>query len=276
MILPPIEAPKLKLIEKGKLPNMRYMVMPDKGKIGIDMDLDRADLQVVVWEADDDELRAALRDGVDMHLLNAATIFNLPIPYDECKEGHPNQKEHKARYKAFRNKAKIGVHATNYGVGDRKLALSLGITVQEASQFRKRWFEAHPGIKRWHQRTIFQLAKDRTITNRFGYRIVYFDRPEVLLTRALAWLPQSTVAIVIDKAMDNIATHLAKEVDILLQVHDSLFMQCDEDKIHDIIPKIREQSLITIPYDQPLVIPVGFEVSNKTWGDVDKYERPDQ
>src|SRR6185369_14495873 len=115
-----IKPPELKLIKRGFLPNMRSLILPDIGYTGIDMDLDRADLQVVVWEADDEELRLALRTGVDMHLFNAASIFNLSmIPVDEMKENHPNYPDWKKRFTPQRNKAKIGVHATNYGAYDK-------------------------------------------------------------------------------------------------------------------------------------------------------------
>ena len=37
------------------------MFVPDEGYLIADADLDRADLQVVVWEADDQDLKAKLR-----------------------------------------------------------------------------------------------------------------------------------------------------------------------------------------------------------------------
>jgi DNA polymerase I len=268
-----IKPPELSLIRKGWLPNMRMLVSVDPGMVGIDMDLDRADLQVVVWEADDDDLRLALRSGIDMHLFNAAAIFNIRgIPTDEMVATHPNYEDHKKRYNAQRNKAKIGVHATNYGAYDKTVAEQLGITRHEASNFRERWFTAHPGIKKWHLRTARQLAENRTVTNKFGYRRVYFDRPDLLLTQALAWVPQSTVAIVIDHAMDNIVTHLSERVEILLQVHDSLYMQTAANTLDEILPLIERASLIEIPYDTPLTIPVGFEVTKTNWGECKKYK----
>ena len=51
-----------------KLPNIRRLFIPDPGQIIGDADLDRADLQVVVWEADDTELKQMLHEGVDLQL----------------------------------------------------------------------------------------------------------------------------------------------------------------------------------------------------------------
>ena len=56
------------------LPNIRSMYGPDEGFTFFDMDLDRADLQVVVRESGEPEWVAAMRMGVDMHLLNVYTM----------------------------------------------------------------------------------------------------------------------------------------------------------------------------------------------------------
>ena len=71
-------------------PNIRSMFIPDPGYTFFDGDLDRADLQVVVWEADDPMLKAALRMGVDIHLMNAYVLQNTNIPaLEELCESHP-------------------------------------------------------------------------------------------------------------------------------------------------------------------------------------------
>jgi len=154
------------------LPNVRKMFIPDPGMIIGDFDLAQADAQVVAWEANDEELKAIFRDpSADLHAENAKTIF-----------GKLTDK--------YRKLAKAGVHATNYGSGARTLASALGITVHEAERFQRRWFEAHPGIKEWHQRTLHSLQTKRMVTNAFGFRRYYFDRIEGLLPEALAWVPQ--------------------------------------------------------------------------------------
>ena len=77
------------------LPNVRSLFGPDPGNTFFDMDLDRADLQVVVWEADDAMLKAALRQGVDIHLLNAFVIEGKePPPLDELVPTHARYPDH--------------------------------------------------------------------------------------------------------------------------------------------------------------------------------------
>lgn len=239
-----------------KLPNIRKLFTPDPGKIFWDMDLDRADLQVVVWEADDAELKQALREGVDLHCLNAKTLFNLSCPLGEIK----------AKFPLKRQLAKSWVHGTNYGGGPRTMAIACGITVKEAERMQYRWFEAHPGIKRWHERTTEDLAKTHSVRNRFGYRRFYFDRLEGILPEALAWIPQSTVACVINEVWIRFNKHLP-DVDVLIQVHDSLAGQLEFVNATETLMEMRELAKVTIPYPDPLVIPVGINTSQISWGD---------
>lgn len=225
-----------------ELPNVRKLFIPDSGFTFFDLDLDRADLQVVVWEADDRELKSLLRSGTDIHAENARVLG------------------------ISRQLAKSWVHGTNYGGGPRTMATACGITVHQAERMRERWFQAHPGIRKWHERTEHQLRLTKTVSNRLGYRRFYFDRVEGLLPEALAWIPQSTVACVINRVMLNIWDNL-KEVQVLLQVHDSLAGQFPSHLREWCLKRIKEEAQVTIPYDDPLVIPVGIKVSDRSWGD---------
>lgn len=232
------------------LPAVRKIFVPDEGYTLIDMDLDRADAQVVAWEANDETLKQMFREGIDIHSENAKVI------------------------KSTRQMAKTFVHATNYVGSARTVASHCGILVKEAEEGQRRWFEAHPGIKDWHKRTAVQLRSTGIIENKFGFKINFFDRPDSILPEAVAWIPQSTVALVINKALLNIHRNLSPTVQPLLQVHDSLVMQTPTALTQSLLPKIREQSLITVPYPDPLVIPVGFKTSEVSWGDCKEIEIP--
>jgi DNA polymerase-1 len=253
---------------KFKLPNIRKLFVPDPGFTFFDGDLDRADLQVVVWEADDAELKAAMKMGVDMHLLNAYTLAgkNLP-PLEELNETHPRYQDHRIPYKKERQLAKSFIHGTNYGGGARTMALAANITVHQADKFQKLYFDKYPGLRKWHERTEVQLKAHRFVENKFGYRRYYFDRVDGLLPEALAWIPQSTVAIYINHIWLNIFNNV-KEVQTLLQVHDSIAGQFPTHLADWCLKKMKEEaSKIIIPYSDPLVIPFGIKTSTKSWGD---------
>lgn len=158
---------------------------------------------------------------------------------------------------------------TNYGGSARTMAANCGITVHQSDTMRKRWFAAHPGIFDWHRRVEQSLASHRSVWNAFGYRRMYFDRIEGILPEALAWIPQSTVAIVINTGLVRVFRNLP-EIQLLLQVHDSLVMQTNRVHIPSVFPKIRKLLEVTIPYPDPLVIPVSAKGSYVSWGDCEK------
>jgi len=249
------------------LPNIRAMYGPDPGFTFFDMDLDRADLQVVVWEAGDEQLKAALRLGVDIHLLNVYTLDKQnPPPMEELVETHPRYLDHRGPRKAKREFAKTFCHATNYVGGAKTVAAHTGRTVHEIDRAQQLWFSAHPGIKRWHDTILEQITKRRFVENRFGYRWYIFDRLDGLLPEACAWIPQSTVGIVINRIWTAFYTELP-EVQVLLQVHDSLAGQFPTHRRDQLLSRMRALSRIPVPYDDPLIIPTGIKTSDVSWGD---------
>jgi DNA polymerase-1 len=237
------------------LPNIKRLFRPDSGFILFDADLEQADAQIVAWESDDDILKEIFRDpDLDLHTENAKMIFGS-CPY----KSHPNRK-----------KAKAGCHAVNYGVGAKTLAKTLGITVKEAEDFIKRWFEIHPGIKAWHNRTEHSMRSRGYIENVFGNRKYFFGdvTKPTALSEALAWVPQSTVGLVINRAWEILDKYPENELNVLLQVHDSLVGQVHHSRFASYLPKIRDAMLRPIPYNDPLTIGSSIEISPKSWGDI--------
>ncbi len=248
------------------LPNVRKLFIPDDGFTFFDMDLDRADMQVVVWESGEAALKEALHKGVDMHILNAITLAGKELPdLDWLCDGHPEYDRIKSLYKRERQLAKAFIHGTNYGGGPRTMAIAAGVTVAQAERFQRIYFGAYPGIKEWHNRTELQLKTKHYVQNAFGYRRYYFDRVDGLLPEALAWIPQSTVANVIDRAWLNIHNNIP-EVKVLLQVHDSLCGEFPTHKKAWCLQRMQEEARVIVPYEDPLIIPVGINCSEQSWG----------
>lgn len=90
-----------------------------------------------------------------------------------------------------------------------------------------------------------------------------------LYTKALAWCPQSTVAINTYKGALNLRREVSW-VELLLQVHDSLFVQYPirySDRLGDIKQALHR---VVVPYKDPLTIPWGVKVSRKSWGEAEQ------
>jgi len=245
-----------------KLPNVKKMFIPDTGHSILDIDLKQADAQVVAWDSGAEGLKEVFRQGLDLHSENAKIIFDIKVNWN------PDGNKY---HKRCRILAKRGVHATNYAITVQSLAKSLGITMKEAQNFIDKWFGAYPEILAWHDKINMDLSMKRQVENKFGYARYYFDRVETLLPEALAWIPQSTVAIVIEKGLIAI-NETMPEVQPLLQVHDSLVLQMEQKKVAHLLPQVKEKMEIIIPYDDPLIIGLDAQISNNSWGEVEPCE----
>lgn len=237
------------------LPNVRRLFVPDRGMMIADADLAGADAMVVAAEARDQSMLDFMLAGGDLHSRNATEIW-----------GHAFTSTEGTTRRHMRQQCKQATHATNYGSSANNLALVLKWPKQRVISFQQKWFTLHPGILEWHERTKFNLSHNRTITNKFGYRIIYFDRIDSVFTQALAWLPQSTVAEVCFRGAINLF-QTYPWCEPLLQVHDSIVFQFPI-RYHEPewLDRIKAALSIPIPYPVPLSIPWGMSTSEKSWG----------
>lgn len=245
------------------LPNIRKLFVPDPGYVLFDADLAGAEGQVVAWEADDRELKQWLRDGTDMHKRHAAEVGGATAIETLDPKSHA--------YYELRQSYKHATHAVHYGASAYSIARhpSIGWSVAKAERYIAAYFKRRPGVREWHARTASELKQKRTATNRFGYRIIYFDRTDGLLPQALAWVPQSTIALVCFKGALQLRSAMPF-IEILMQVHDSLVFQvpfAHAERYGDILRHLS----VEVPYpNDPLVVPWGLARSEKSWGDCEK------
>lgn len=270
-----------------ELPNVRSLFGPDSGYTFFDMDLDRADIQAMAWDADEPLLKEALRSKVDIHLLNVYLIDGQePPPFDELREDHPKYPDHRGPRKYKREFAKVFAHATDYLGKPRTVAVATGRTVHEVERAQRMYLGAYKGIASWQQRVIDQVRKRRYVENAFGYRWYIFDRiDDQVMPEAVAWIPQSTVSIVINRiwmaifldqpeaewgalTTDALLARFRNPsyIQVLLQVHDSLAGQFPTHKKEQALARLQELSRIVVPYDDPLIIPTGINTSEISWG----------
>ena len=237
-----------------ELPNVRSLFVPDPGYTFFDIDLSSADLRIVVWEADEPELKAMLGEGLDPYTEIAKEFYHDPT----ITKKDPRRQT----FKSF-------AHGTNYLGTVKGLAERLGLPVKQAEQTQRWYFDRFPRIKRWQDDLKDQVVKRRMVQNVFGHRCYFFDRIEgTIFNQAAAWIPQSTVACLINHAYVAIDRDLP-EVDILLQVHDSLAGQFPSHLGDRAVNAIVAKAEIALPYADPLVIPVGVKTSTESWGACD-------
>lgn len=247
----------------ASLPNIRKMFIPDSGSVIFDADLAGADAQVVAWEAGDEDLKAAFRAGVKIHMKNAEDIFG-----EEWRNAPGHHKDMGTKKGQMYYDNKRAVHATNYGASARTLAIVLGWSIARANQWQESWFRKHPEIHLWQRRVDAAVHSSRhCVENAFGFRRTYFDRADGILPQALAWIPQSTVARVCARgAINLINTFPFIERNQLLQVHDSIVFQVPKSEAYR-VSEFKKALEVTVPYPDPLTISWSLSSSEKSWGD---------
>lgn len=266
------------------LPNIRKLYIPDSGFTIAEVDLSGADAQVVARDADCKLMQQIFAERKKIWVESGRMMYGAAFMGPDGKR------------EPYYTRVKSGGHATDYGAKPRALSLALALTMHEAERFQKRWLEIYPEIKQWHKRVEMDLQTKRSVTNRFGYRRYYFDRIDDLLPEALAWIGQSTVACVanlglvhtgpahtnyswgiqyLNPSIETLRIRL-KELGFqkLLQVHDSVVFQYPTRNEAAILPLLHQALSVTVPYDNPLVIPWGLKTSTKSWGDAKDKEWP--
>ena len=250
------KAEELRKTKGVVFPNIRKLFVPDTGYLIIEADLSGADAQVVAWETGEERWKDLLKSGIKLHSVVAKELYGTDEQphYDMCKRR---------------------IHATNYGGGEKTLHQTLlGLygpehtSMQIEIDFQEYWFDTYPGVKDWHERIEKSLKKNYGVTNQFGNRIIFQDRIDTVFNQALAWVPQSTVALVCVRGALAIKRNFSF-VEILMQVHDSVIFQIPKSERHHLKEIKNVLNSITIPYDDPLRIPWSFDVSDKSWGDAE-------
>ena len=238
--------------EDSGLPNVRKLFIPDEGMTFFDIDLDSADLRIVVWESDCKEMKQMFAEGLKPYVEVAKEYYRDPT----IDKYHPS-------YKLF----KALCHGTNYLGTPNGLAGRIGLLANEVERIQKWYYGKFPEIKTWQNDLCAQLRAHRFVQNVFGYRGWFFDRIEgTIFNQAVAWVPQSTVACLINRGYRNIHAN-EEQIQVLLQVHDSLAGQFPTHLRDQSVRKVLDHCSVPLPYEEPLVIPVGLVTSDTSWGD---------
>lgn len=237
------------------LPNVRTLFIPDPGHTFFDIDLSSADLRIVTWESGEEDMKQMLREGLDPYTEVAKEYYRDPSI----------TKKDPRRNLYFKPLA----HGTHYLGTATGLAERIGLSVHEVDRIQKWYFNRFPKIKAWQEDFKDQLVKRRYVENIFGNRAYCFDRIEgTVYNQFIAWIPQSTVACLINRGYAKIdADPELQMIQILLQVHDSLAGQFPTHLKDWAMKKVIESCEIELPYADPLVIPVGIKTSGVSWGD---------
>jgi DNA polymerase-1 len=123
--------PNLQQIPQEK--EWRSLFAAPAGYKVITADYSQIELRILAEVSGDETFLDAYRNGQDIHARTAAEMYGVPVE-DVTKEQ--------------RGSAKAINFGLCYGMGEHKLADSLGITTEEAAEFIRRYFAAYPNVKK--------------------------------------------------------------------------------------------------------------------------------
>lgn len=204
-----------------------------------------------------------------------ATIWNLfgdSTYLDACESGDlhtrvakmcwPDIKDVNAifsRQLSYRDTAKRLAHGSNYGGLPITMSRETKIDRAIVEEFQRRYFEAFPWIKRWHQWVAEKLLKDGQLTTLMGRRRHFFGRRDDHQTvkEAIAFDPQGSVGDILNRGM--LQVWRANECQLLMQVHDAILVQYPESDEDRLLPSIMKTLTLTIPLKNGRILTIPAE-----------------
>ncbi|WP_343081861.1 DNA polymerase I [Ostreiculturibacter nitratireducens] len=237
--------------EEGR--RIREAFVAEKGNVLVSLDYSQIELRILAHVAGIPALREAFRDGVDIHSMTASQMFNVPL-----EEMTPE----------IRRRAKAINFGVIYGISGFGLARNLRIPRAEAQAFIDTYFERFPGIKEYMDETVDFAKKQGFVQTLFGRKI---HTPDInakgptagFAKRAAINAPiQGAAADVIRRAMIRMPEALSGlPAKMLLQVHDELLFEVQEDAAEKTIVRVREvmesAAEPVVKLDVPLTVDAG-------------------
>jgi DNA polymerase-1 len=214
--------------EEGRRIRKAFIAAP--GHKLLSADYSQIELRILAHIADITALRQAFHDGLDIHAMTAAQVFDLPI-----EDMDP----------MIRRRAKAINFGIIYGISAFGLANNLGIERGEAQAYINAYFERYPGIRDYMEKTkasCRELGYVETIHGRRVHMPGINDKNGArrgFHERAAINAPiQGSAADVIRRAMVAMPGALAGaklDARMLLQVHDELIFEVPEEQIDETV-----------------------------------------
>ena len=252
-------------------PDARKMFYADPGTIWVQADMKQAEAVIVAHLIGDVKLQQFFRKAFaatteeemalyDVHKLTASIMFE--IPYEEVT-------------KDIRKIGKTLRHACSYSAGPQVVADQLGIELKEAKDLLALYHKANPLLKVWYNSIQNELRTTRCLTTPLGRKHRFLDVwGDSLFRSAYSFKPQSTVGDFLNESMRLFYDRYGDQYDIMMQLHDAMYVQCADNKedVRLLKERMRECMVrpITIGFET-FVIEVDFK-TGYCWGELDEHD----
>jgi len=164
------------------------------------------------------------------------------------------------RQLSYRDLAKRLGHGSNYNGKPPTMAKHTKLEVGLVRDFQYNYFSAFPGIKQWHEWTATTLAREGQLTSLMGRRRIFLGRlhDDSTLREAIAYNPQSSLSDIINQGM--LQVWRANFCQVLLQIHDAIVVQYQEEREAEIIPKLIDTFMVPIELADGRMLRIPSEV----------------
>ena len=227
-----------------------------KGRTLVSADYSQFELRLAAILAGDQNLINDFNAGIDIHTKTASEAFKTP--FDKVT-------------KTQRRAAKVINFGILYGMSVKGLAAAADMPISEAKQFIDNYFKLRAPIKTYLDNILKQAREKGYVETFYGRRRPTPDvkSPNFIIRqaaeRAAANMPiQGTEADLMKRAMINVSKKLPASADLVLQIHDSLIVECEE-KDSTLVSEILKTEMESVAPELNIKLAVEVTVGNN-WG----------
>lgn len=220
---------------------IREAFVPEEGNVFVSADYSQFELRLAAVLAGDEKMINDFNAGTDIHAKTASEVYKVPL--DNVT-------------KDMRRAAKVVNFGVLYGMSQHGLAAAAGMSFAEAQKFIDEYFRVRPSIRKYIDETIRKAHDNGFVETMFGRRRWTPDVKSSNFVvrsaaeRAAANMPiQGTEADLMKLAMIEVDKRLDGRGEQLLQIHDSILIECPKehaeaigemlvDTMENIYPKI--------------------------------------
>jgi len=236
---------------------IRQAFIAEDGYNMLAADYSQIELRIMAHLSDDATLLKAFNEGKDIHKATAGEVFDTPL--DEVTTEQ-------------RRSAKAINFGLIYGMSAFGLAKQLGVDRQTAQEYIDLYFQRYPGVKTFMDDIRQDAHEKGYVQTLFGRRLYLPEinarngqRRAAAERTAINAPMQGTASDIIKRAMISLDQWIRDEqppVRMIMQVHDELVFEVQNDVIDSVSAIIRTKMESAAELKTPLIVDVGL---GKNW-----------
>ena len=225
----------------------------------VDADYSQIELRVLAHISDDETMKTAFIEDIDIHTQTASQVFGVSI--DQVTS-------------SMRSSAKAVNFGIVYGIGAFSLAQDLKISVKEADAYIKGYLSHYPKVDEYMKTTVSDAKEKGYVSTLLGRRR---NMPELKASNRITQAfgervamnapIQGTAADIIKMAMVRVYKRLKQEklkARLILQVHDELIVEAPLNEKEQVKLLLKEEMENACRLNVPLVVDMN---TGKSWYD---------